>query len=415
MRVTRSMTLNERHNSNRGLLLLSNDLLLLIYLQAGSLDAVRALMRASRRLWATFNTNPVLIFESALAKSTPDRVAAVVRAVWNLRCRAHTPTITLRAMRSIDDPAHLPTWTPPPPLHPQVPAAFVRDFMALASRIHGLAHLILDDCLASLVSVQEEDKLSPFPMLYPEMQPSYPYKHGRAPWVDATPFLAPPSWAEELRMIHGLWLCEFHNALLEACARGYGWVCTELGGLAAGDRRLERFFLNNWTGTFWTIHHGLDALHRRHQAAAPTAAAELPLSMPIPWRLRPADAERARKGARGCWGAPPIAPGAMSWEEMLESGPETDGYRFLVGLSAGTAAAPVFAHLGVLHWCRSRMHSLGLVHGGDDRIPRIWYPRLLDHWLSLLLPQVRECGLALLPPFWWKMTSEQVQELEWRV
>ncbi|KAM3552054.1 hypothetical protein ARSEF4850_007575 [Beauveria asiatica] len=384
MALTRAQARRLREaRSVKHLLELPADILFRVYLHAGSLDTAWALLCTSRKLRAAFHADPVRIVDTLLTSSMPDQLVGLMQAVWDLQSGTRARRMTLRLMRYIDQAHCLSSFST------HVSAAFVRGFVCLARKIRGAAHCILERCLTNLDGIQE--RLCPFPTLYPEMERLCPYGSGRWRRVESAKYLAPPSWSEQLRMMQGLWLCVFHSSLVQARREGDAWICAELAQLATdSDLRLENFFGNGWAGTFWTIDHGLAVMHlpRQDMDAPYNEAVVLPATMPLP--TLPAGTLARAQSCVGSFKHPPPGLAELAWDEM---DPETEGYWFLIGEDAGIAPvvsalhrlpACEYAHLGVLHWSWDRMHALGLTYRGDHRIYAIWYGRVYDYWLSLL-------------------------------
>ncbi|KAM3479220.1 hypothetical protein MY5147_001835 [Beauveria neobassiana] len=387
MALTRGQARRLREARVKHLLELPNDILFRIYLHVGSLDTAWALMCTSRKLRAAFHVDPVKVVDTILTNSMPDPLLGLVQAVWDLQSGARSRRMTLRLMRYIDQ-AHC---TSSFNTHAAVSAEFVRGFISLARKIHAMAHCILEHCLTNLNNIQE--KLCPFPTLYPEIERLCSWKSGRWRRVESAKYLAPPSWSEKLRMMQGLWLCVFHSSLVQAQQEGDAWICAELAQLERdSDLRVEHFFGNGWAGTFWTIDHGLAVMHLPPQDmdAPYNEAVVLPATMPLPTLPRGTLARAAAQSYLESFKHPPAGLEELAWDEM---DPETEGYWFLIGDDVGVAPvvsalhrlpACEYAHLGVLHWSWDRMHALGLTYRGDHRIYAIWHGRVYNYWLSLL-------------------------------
>lgn len=366
------------------LLELPSELLFQIYLRLDNLDAVWALMCTSQRLWTAFHLHPVLVVEAVITNGLPCQVVSVIKTVWNFRS-SHPKAMTLGEMRYIDEDLGNES------LNPNVSAEFVRSFIALSRKVHGIAHVVLDDCLVNLRAIHR--KLCPFPTLFPEIpQNEYP------PRVDPRPFLCPPDWGEEMRLIQGLWMCDFHNLLMQALQKDDpAWVSIELGELeSAAELILEFFFGNGWSGTFWTISHGLAIMEfPPEQRAAPYCEATmLPDTIDLTVPLRAGGLEMAARCGMETFTVHPLKKERRLYDHLLgDMNPETDGYQFLI--ADNTAIAPMasdihrlpvceYAHLGLMHWSSDRMRGLGFIYKNDPRIFRIWQTRVYDYWLSIL-------------------------------
>ncbi|ATY63081.1 hypothetical protein A9K55_007598 [Cordyceps militaris] len=380
MSATGALTYITNRNEASYLLKLPAEVLCQVYLNLSSIDAVCALMCTCSKLWNVFYVRPVQIVENVLTNSMPNQMAGVIQAVWNLYS-GRPRFMTLRVMRGIDEAHCLSS------LNKHVSAEFIWKFISLARRIHVTAHFILDDCLTNLVNIR--DKLHPYPMLFPEID--RPGQHRRPRWIDPRPFLTSPSWCEEWRMIQGLWLCEFHASLMEAQRHAHAWICAELAH--AARLGLEDFFDNGWAGTFWTIHHGLGALSSSRSQFRNSHDREVMLPDEMSLRASPWPAGvTTAQSCRWTFSAPPVVGQGVPWDQTILD-PETEGYMFLIADDTGIAPraaelyrlpASEYAHLGLLHWCRERMHDLGLVYRNDCRIHDMWHGRVYDYWLSLL-------------------------------
>ncbi|TQW00460.1 hypothetical protein V2A60_001538 [Cordyceps javanica] len=410
--ITRAMARAIHHNSSNNLLKLPDEVLFQIYLQIGSIDAVWALMCTSRKLWNIFHVKqPVQIVETVLTNGLPDEIVGIIQAVWNVQSES-AELMTLQTMREIDQAHHLSS------LNRDVSAQFVRRFLALARKIHGMSHEILDYCLENLHNIKE--KLWPFPMLFPELDQPSPYEYGRQRHrIDPIPLLQSANWEEELRMTKGLWLCEFHSSLMKARENGDPEVCAELCSIANHtELRLEEFFAEGWAGTFWTIYRALAAMRIRSRGICTPyyGRVQLPDTMPLKAPLRRGGLEQARRCCEASECAP-SAPGRMRSEDLGRCmDPKTEGYRFLIAEDSGIAPVAAslyrlpaceYAHLGLLHWGYERMHSLGLTYRNDHRIARIWHARVYDYWLNLLPGWLIERWACIQLPEKWAQRDRQ--------
>ncbi|KAJ6784220.1 hypothetical protein PWT90_01798 [Aphanocladium album] len=362
-------------------LLLPNEIIFQIYLRLDSLESVWELMCTSSYLWTAFQLNPVYIIDHVLKNDMPELMLGLIQTVWNFRS-GKPGRMSLGEIRSIDENRGL--WT----LNKQVTVEFARNFIALSRKIHGAAHVILDDCLTNLRNIK--DKLRPFPMLFPPV--------GDRQIVDPERFLDPPTWGEEMRMIQGLWLCEFHNLLIEALQQNRpSWVSEELGELEnVTELLLEDFFANEWGGTFWTIYRGLTTINfpQEERAAPYCEPTMLPDTIDLTTPLRSGGLDLARQCRREKFKVLYDVPESVPYDRLMrDMNPETDGYQFLT--QGETALAPMasdihrlpvceYAHLGLMHWSSARIRGLGFIWKNDCRIPKIWRPHVYDYWLVIL-------------------------------
>ncbi|KAJ3487855.1 hypothetical protein NLG97_g6315 [Lecanicillium saksenae] len=364
------------------LLHLPNEILFQIYSRLESLESVWALMCTSSSLWTAFHINPLYIIDCALKNGMPHFMVGLIQAVWNFRS-GRMRHMSLGVMRYIDE-IHC-RWT----LNKQVSVKFARNFIALSRKVHGFAHVILDDCLTNVRDIK--DKLRPFPLLFPQIS-------GGRLIVDPDSFLHPPTWGEEMRMIQGLWLCEFHNLLMKALRQNSPtWVAEELGELEhVTELLLEDFLGNGWAGTFWTIYRGLAVMdfppeERATPYGEPTM---LPDSIELTIPLRPGGLQLAQNCRLERILVHYDVPESIPYGRLMrDMDPETDGYQFLIG--DDTALAPMasdihrlpvceYANLGLMHWSSERIRGLGFIYKNDCRIPKIWRPHVYDYWLAIL-------------------------------